>query len=152
VTFNVLILQGLSHCYVIPFPCYIIRTQSCLFLFWFSSLLHYSPLWCSDPPRVKEHHLDLGVCIFYSIITRVAVLFSIVASVMVLMNHNTKGTRQGNIKYALKTKHTALLFMINVACIFFLYSGTFSIAYWQPRKPREYMSRCNTWPVGGCMI
>jgi hypothetical protein len=21
------------------------------------------PLWCSDPPRVKEHHPDLGVCI-----------------------------------------------------------------------------------------
>jgi hypothetical protein len=28
-----------------------------------SSLLHDSPLWCSDPPTVKEHHLDLGVCI-----------------------------------------------------------------------------------------
>jgi hypothetical protein len=27
-------------------------------------LLYLSPLWCSDPPRVKEHHLDLEVCIF----------------------------------------------------------------------------------------
>jgi hypothetical protein len=37
---------------------------SCLFLVWPSSLLHHSPLWCSDPPRFKEHHLDLEVCIF----------------------------------------------------------------------------------------
>jgi hypothetical protein len=28
-----------------------------------SSLLHHSPLWCLDPPSVKEHHLDLGICI-----------------------------------------------------------------------------------------
>jgi hypothetical protein len=34
----------------------------------------------------------------------------------------------------------------------FLYSGTFSMAYWQPHKPGEYMSWCNTWPIGGCMI
>jgi hypothetical protein len=27
-----------------PSPCYIIRTQTCLLLFWPSSLLHYSPL------------------------------------------------------------------------------------------------------------
>jgi hypothetical protein len=32
--------------------------------FWPSFLLHYPPLWYSDPLRVKEHHLDLGVCIF----------------------------------------------------------------------------------------
>jgi hypothetical protein len=28
-----------------------------------SSLLHYSPFLYSNPSRVKEHHLDLGVCI-----------------------------------------------------------------------------------------
>jgi hypothetical protein len=44
--------------------CYIIRTQMCLYLFWSSSLLHYSPLWCSAPPTIREHHPDLGVCIF----------------------------------------------------------------------------------------
>jgi hypothetical protein len=45
-------------------PFHIIRKQTCLFLFWPSPWLHYSPLWCLDPPRVKEHHLDLRVCIF----------------------------------------------------------------------------------------
>jgi hypothetical protein len=43
--------------------CHFISTQDYLFLFWLSSLLHYSPLWWSDPPLVKEHHLDLGFCI-----------------------------------------------------------------------------------------
>jgi hypothetical protein len=33
-------------------------------LFWSSFLLYHSPLWCLDPPRAKEHHLGLGVCIF----------------------------------------------------------------------------------------
>jgi hypothetical protein len=35
-----------------------------LVFFWSSSLLHYSSLWCSDPPGVKQHHLYLGVYIF----------------------------------------------------------------------------------------
>jgi hypothetical protein len=33
-----------------------------------------------------------------------AVFFSIVASIMVLTDHNTKGTRQGNIKHVPKTR------------------------------------------------
>jgi hypothetical protein len=40
------------------------QNTACLFLFWSSSLPLHSPLWCSDPPRVKDHHLDLEVCIF----------------------------------------------------------------------------------------
>jgi hypothetical protein len=51
-------------CFGIPFLSLIVRTPACLFFFWPSFLLHYSPLWCSDLPRVKEHHLDLEVCIF----------------------------------------------------------------------------------------
>jgi hypothetical protein len=43
--------------------------------------------------------------------------FSIVASIMVLMNHNIKGTRQGDIKHASKIRPIALLFITNVACI-----------------------------------
>jgi hypothetical protein len=37
--------------------------HSHLFLFWPTSLLHHSPLWCSDLTRGKEHHLDLEVYI-----------------------------------------------------------------------------------------
>jgi hypothetical protein len=40
------------------------------------------------------------------------------ASVMVLMDSNTRGTRQGNIKHAIKTRSITLLFITNVACIF----------------------------------
>jgi hypothetical protein len=55
---------------------------------------------------------------FHSIITWTAVFFfSIVASTVVLMDHNTKGTRQGNIKHAPKTRPIALLSMTDVACI-----------------------------------
>jgi hypothetical protein len=36
---------------------------------------------------------------------------------MVLMGHNTKGSRQCNIKHASKTRPMALLSMTNVACI-----------------------------------
>jgi hypothetical protein len=39
---------------------------------------------------------------------------STVVSIMVLMGHNTKGTRQGNIKHAPKT---------NIACIVFFTLG-----------------------------
>jgi hypothetical protein len=67
--------------------CCIIRTRTCLFLslsLWPSSLLHRSPLWCSDPPRVKEHHLDLELCIFMDH-RMSAVFLSVVASIVVLM-------------------------------------------------------------------
>jgi hypothetical protein len=49
----------LCHPFLLPHY----QNTACLFLFWSPSLLHHSPLWCSDPPRVKEHHLDLWVCI-----------------------------------------------------------------------------------------
>jgi hypothetical protein len=45
------------------------------------------------------------------------------ASIMVLMDHNTKGTRQGNIKHAPKTRPIALLSMTNVVCIAFFTLG-----------------------------
>jgi hypothetical protein len=45
--------------------------------------------------------------------------FSIAASVMVLMDSNTRGTRQGNIKHAPKIRTIARLSMTNVACIVF---------------------------------
>jgi hypothetical protein len=40
-----------------------------------------------------------------------------VASILVLIDCNTKGTRQGNIKQARKTRAITLLSMTNVACI-----------------------------------
>jgi hypothetical protein len=42
---------------------------------------------------------------------------------MVLIDHNTRGTRQGNIKYAPKIRHIAPLFIANVACIVFFTLG-----------------------------
>jgi hypothetical protein len=45
--------------------------------------------------------------------------FSVVASIMVLMDHNTKGTRQGNIKHAPKTRPITLIFITNVAYVVF---------------------------------
>jgi hypothetical protein len=48
---------------------------------------------------------------------------SIVVSIMVLMDHNTKGTRQGNIKHAPKARQIALLSMTNVTCIAFFTLG-----------------------------
>jgi hypothetical protein len=68
------------------------QSTGCLFLFWSSSLLHHSPLWCSDPPRVKEHHLDRGVCIFITSLHVWLFFFFIVASIMVLIGYNTRGT------------------------------------------------------------
>jgi protein-S-isoprenylcysteine O-methyltransferase Ste14 len=56
---------------------------------------------------------------FYSIITWAAVFLSLVASIMILMVHNTKGTKQGNIKHAPKTRPITLLSMTNVAYMVF---------------------------------
>jgi hypothetical protein len=54
----------------------------------------------------------------------VAVFLSkIVASIVVLMDHNTKGTRQGNIKHAPKTRPITPLFITNIACIVSLTLG-----------------------------
>jgi hypothetical protein len=39
------------------------------------------------------------------------------------MDYNTKGTKQGNIKHAPKTRTIALLFIANVACIVTLTLG-----------------------------
>jgi hypothetical protein len=81
---------------------------------------------------------------FHSIVAWAAVFLSIVVSIIVLMDHNTKGTRQGNIKYALNTRLITPLSMTNIACFVFIvvvfYSETFNIAYQQPCKPGEYMS------------
>jgi hypothetical protein len=55
-----------------------------------------------DPPRFKEHHLDLEVCIFIASLNVWLVFhfcFFIVASIMVLKDGNTRGTRQGIIKH-----------------------------------------------------
>jgi hypothetical protein len=49
-----------------------------------------------------------------------AIFLSIVASIIVLVDCSTRGTRQGNIKYALKARPITLLFMIDVICILFL--------------------------------
>jgi hypothetical protein len=42
---------------------------------------------------------------FHSIITCAAIFLSIVASITVLIDHNTRGTRQGSVKQAPRTKH-----------------------------------------------
>jgi hypothetical protein len=44
---------------------------------------------------------------------------SIVTSILVLVDHNTRATRQRNIKHAPKTRPITLLSMTNVACIVF---------------------------------
>jgi hypothetical protein len=106
-----------------------------LFLFWPSSRLHHLPLWCWAPPRVKDHHLDLGGLCFHSIITWVAVFLSIVVSITVLMDQSTKGARQSNIKHAPKTKPHRPTFHDKCSLHCFPYSGIFSIAYRQPHKP-----------------
>jgi hypothetical protein len=49
----------------ISFPqCYVTFFMFQFFKFSLSALLSLPPAALSDPPRVKEHHLDLGVCIF----------------------------------------------------------------------------------------
>jgi hypothetical protein len=122
------------------FQCYV--TSSCFSFLSFISLLCYPspaslsehslsvsllvllpatsfPLWCSDPPRVKEHHLDLGVCIFITSL-HAWPFFFIVASIMVLIDRSIRGTRQGNIRYVPRIKHIVPLFMTNVALYCFL--------------------------------
>jgi hypothetical protein len=42
---------------------------------------------------------------------------------MVLMDHSTKGTRQGSIKHAPKTRPIPLHSITNVACIVFFILG-----------------------------
>jgi hypothetical protein len=51
-----------------PFSMTSYQNTACLFLFWPSYLLYHSPFWCLDPLRVKEHHLDLEVCIFITLL------------------------------------------------------------------------------------
>jgi hypothetical protein len=71
---------------------------------------------------------------FHSIITWAAVFFSI----MISIDHNGKGTRQGNIKHAPKTRPHCPTFHDKCNLyffFFFFYSGTFSIAYRQLHKP-----------------
>jgi hypothetical protein len=63
----------------------------------------------SVPPlmlRPKKHHLDLEVCIFIASL-HLWLLFLIVASIMVLKDHNTRGTRQGNIKHVSRIRTIA---------------------------------------------
>jgi hypothetical protein len=50
-------------CHPLPLSCCQNTSLSVSFLPPPHFLLHHSPLWCSDSLRVKEHHLDLGVCI-----------------------------------------------------------------------------------------
>jgi hypothetical protein len=53
-----------------------------------------------------------------------AILYlSIVSSIIVLMDLNTKGTRQGNNRHAPKTRPIILLFITNVANIVSLTLG-----------------------------
>jgi hypothetical protein len=67
---------------------------------------------------VKEHHLDLGVCIFIAHYMGSCVsLYS--GPYNGLMDCNTRGTRQGNVKLAPKTRPIAPLFMTDVVCIVF---------------------------------
>jgi hypothetical protein len=92
-----------------PFPLLHYKNTACLFLFWSSSLLHYSSFCCSDPPRVKEHRLDLGVCIFMTSLHVwpafcLFVCLFIVVAIMILIDHNTSATRQGDINHALRTR------------------------------------------------
>jgi hypothetical protein len=79
------------------------------------------PLWCSDPPRVKEHHLDLGVCIFIASLHG-RLFFYILATIMALMDHNTKGTKQGNIKHAPKTRPITPAFHDKMLPAFFFFT------------------------------
>jgi uncharacterized membrane protein len=108
-------------CHPFSLPHY--QNISCLFLIWSSSLLHDSTLWCSEPPRVKDHHLDLQVCIFIASLHVWLFSFFIVGSIMVLINCNTRRTRHGNIKYVPRIRTFSLLFMTNAVCIIFFTLG-----------------------------
>jgi hypothetical protein len=61
---------------------------------------------------VKEHHLDLGVYIFTNI-TCMAIFLFIMAFVIVLINHSTRGKRQGNIKHAPRIMPIAFIRILN---------------------------------------
>jgi hypothetical protein len=67
---------------------------------------------------------------------------------MVLMDCNTKGTREGNIKHASKTRPIALLSMTNVACIVFFTLGLLVLLI----SNLANLSRCDTQPVGRCIL
>jgi hypothetical protein len=90
-----------------PSPSPIILSEhrlACFFSFFFlpSSLLHYSPLWCSDPSKVKEHHLDLGVCTSIESLHVWPFFFCGIHNGPDRQQY--QGTRQGNIKRAPKIR------------------------------------------------
>jgi hypothetical protein len=124
-------------------------SEHSLFPLWPSTLLHHSSLWCSDPPRVKEHHLDLGGLYFYSNITCTAILYIYIYIYGGLHNglidFNTMGIRQGNIKYTPKIRPIAPLFMTNVACIvlFCFFTLWLLVSFTSNSLTWEYMSWCN---------
>jgi hypothetical protein len=64
-----------------------------------------------------------------------AIFLSVVASMMILMDHNTRGTRQDNIKHVPKIRTIALLSMANVACVVFFTLGLSVSLYQQHPKP-----------------
>jgi hypothetical protein len=70
-------------------------SEHSLFFFWSSSLLQYSPLGCSDPRGVKEHHLDLGVCIFIASL-HIWLFFNFYFSYNDLRNSPDRPQYQGN--------------------------------------------------------
>jgi bacteriorhodopsin len=70
----------------------------------------------------------------------VAVFLSLVASVMILMDCNT---RQGNIKHAPKIRPIDLIFMINVPCIAFFTLGL-SVSLTTNLANREHISQCTS--------
>jgi hypothetical protein len=53
----------------------------------------------------------------------VAISLFIVASIMVRIDRNTRGTRQGNIKHVSRIRPIGLLSMTNVVCIVFFTLG-----------------------------
>jgi hypothetical protein len=78
-----------------------------------TAFLPHFPFWCSDP-LLTQRALSWSLFLyFHSIITWAAVFLSIVASITVLKDHSTRGTKQGNSKHAPKTRHIASIKVLN---------------------------------------
>jgi hypothetical protein len=75
---------------------------------------HIPPFDAQNHLWVKEHHLNLGFFYFCSAITQAVIfLFSIVAFIVVVKDHSTRGIRQSDIRRAPKTRNVVPVKVLN---------------------------------------
>jgi hypothetical protein len=86
-------------------PCYhIIKTHLACFFSDPPSCYIIFLFWCLDSPRVKKHYPDSGVYISIASLYGHPFFLSKMVFMMILIDHNTRGARMGNIRHFPRTR------------------------------------------------